>query len=53
MDESIDDNDETTISSEKMKSGIQFYVVAEQFRNHSQDNHKKSRRKHYASPIIE
>ncbi|CAF1597059.1 unnamed protein product [Rotaria sp. Silwood1] len=46
------DNDEITtsnISTEKIKSGIQFYVVAEQFRHQTDIN---TRKKHYLSSSI-
>ena len=42
-------------SRERIKTGIQFYVVAEQFRNAPTDSEKrrKPRRKHYASSMME
>ncbi|CAF4040579.1 unnamed protein product [Rotaria sp. Silwood2] len=48
------DNDEMTtsnISTEKIKSGIQFYVVAEQFRN--QIDTKTRKKRYLSSSIIE
>ncbi|CAF0766018.1 unnamed protein product [Rotaria sordida] len=53
IDQTFDNDDMTTsnISTEKMTSGIQFYVVAEQFRNTTDTNTRKKR--YLTSSIIE
>ena len=49
----------TTVSQNKVQSGIQFYVVAEQFRtpvtnpDHQIDKTRKPRRTHYLSSMME
>lgn len=49
------DRSTANTSRERIKTGIQFYVVAEPFRNAPTDSEKrrKPRRKHYASSMIE
>jgi hypothetical protein len=48
-DKEVDETIMSNLSTEKIKSGIQFYVIAEQFRNQID---KKTRKKHFITSSI-